>query len=337
MIHQRRRVVSAILSMALTGGCIFLILLGDHVGAATGRRRVVINEALRTLLYLPLYHAQERGFFRDAGLDVEIVTGGTATASFAAMLSGEAQFSQADPMYVPISREKGAKTKVVAQVVGRIAVWGVTMDRSVNKIDINTLRGKKIATHPRPMTAYTYAVQTIKDAGLDPEKDVEIIQSTPGTEIAPLLARRADFAMTLEPNVSRAEAQGAHVVHSFPKLLGDQIFTGLMTTEKYIQDNRSTVIAVVKAYQRSLDDIHKNPLAAVATAKKAFPQLDDGVIRAALRRMMNEKVVPKSVMVSEDSWNKAVAVRVKAGDLRRTWPRSLSCDIPVMKESAIGK
>ena len=37
--------------------------------------------------------------------------------SFAAMLSDEADFSQAVPMYVPISREKGGKTKVVAQVV----------------------------------------------------------------------------------------------------------------------------------------------------------------------------------------------------------------------------
>lgn len=52
---------------------------------------------------------------------MQIVTGGNATNSFAAMLSGEAHFSQADPMYVPISREKGSQTKVVAQVVARIS------------------------------------------------------------------------------------------------------------------------------------------------------------------------------------------------------------------------
>ena len=74
-------------------------------------QKVVINEAARTLLYLPLYHAVQKGYFKDAGLDVEIVTGGTATASFAAMLSGEADFSQADPMYVPIAREKGERSR----------------------------------------------------------------------------------------------------------------------------------------------------------------------------------------------------------------------------------
>jgi NitT/TauT family transport system substrate-binding protein len=91
-------------------------------------QKVVINEAVRTVLYLPLYHALEQGYFRDEGLDVQLVTGGTATASFAAMLSGEADFSEADPMYVPISRQKGGETKVVAQVVARIAVWGLAMD-----------------------------------------------------------------------------------------------------------------------------------------------------------------------------------------------------------------
>src|SRR6266404_6389999 len=90
-----------------------------------GRKRVVINEALRTVLYLPLYHAKEKGYFAQEGLDVDIITGGTATNSFAAMLSGQANFSVADPMYVPISREKGGRTKVVAQVVARIAVWGL--------------------------------------------------------------------------------------------------------------------------------------------------------------------------------------------------------------------
>ncbi len=155
---------------------------------ASPAKTVVINEAVRTLLYLPLYHAKEKGYFKDEGLDVEIVTGGTATNSFAAMLSGDAQFAQADPMYVPISRQKGAKTKVVAQVVARIAVWGVTMEPAIQTMDsAKVLKGKKISTHVRPMTAYTYTLELIKDLGLKPDVDVTIVQSQPGTELVPLL------------------------------------------------------------------------------------------------------------------------------------------------------
>ncbi len=298
-----------------------LIWLGKSYRRSVSTTRVVINEAARTLLYIPLYHALEKGYFKDEGLNVEIVTGGTATNSFAAMLSGEAQFSQADPMYVPISRQSGAKTKVVAQVVGRIAIWGVTMDPKIQTMeDPKVLRGKRISTHQRPMTAYVYTVQLIKDVGLEPDKDVAIIQGMPGTELVPLLQKQADFAMTIEPQVSKAVQQGGRVVFSYPEKLGDRIFTGLMTTEDFIARQKPVVRGVVKAYQRALNDIHANPSSAVASAKRSFPQLEEKIIDMALRRMISDQVIPKSVAIPEESWQKAIRARVAIGDLKEPVP-----------------
>lgn len=299
---------------------------------STRLERVVINEAVRTLLYLPLYHAQERGFFRDEGLSVEIVTGGTATNSFAALLSGEAQFSQADPMYVPISRQNGGRTKVVGQVVGRIAVWGLSRDSVLDTLTASTLRGKTISTQVRPMTAYTYAVKTVEDLGLRVDKDVRILQNQPGTEITPLLRGEADVAFTLEPSASTAVGQGARVVFSYPQLLGDQVFTGLMTTEDYLVTNRDVVVRLLRAYQRSLDELRSNPDGGLSTAQKYFPQAAPQVLQAALQRLVAEQVFPRSVLIPEDSWNRAVAVRVRAGDLRNPIPISEAADLDVMRE-----
>jgi NitT/TauT family transport system substrate-binding protein len=297
-------------------------------------KKVVINEAARTLLYLPLYHAVEKGYFRDAGIDVKIVTGGTATASFASMLSGEAEFAQADPMYVPISREKGGETKVVAQVVGRIAVWGVTLDPNVKEMTAATLRGRKIATHPRPMTAFTYTDKLIRNLGLQPDKDVELVTSTPGTEIASLLNHQADFMVSVEPNVSKAETQGGHVVLSFAKMFGDQVLTGLMTRETFIKENRDVVVAVVRAYQKALNDIHARPDSALISAKAYFPQLEQHTMRIAIQRLIDDQVFPQSVLISDDSWNKAVAVRVEAGDLKSSAILKESCDTSIMEAGA---
>lgn len=312
------------------GTLIVLLLFGGSCRTRPSKgpvaKKVVINEAVRTLLYIPLYHAKEKGYFHDENVDVDIVTGGTATNSFAAMMSGQAQFSQADPMYVPISREQGAKTKVVAQVVARIAVWGVAMDPSIQRMDDpKVLRGKRISTQVRPMTAYTYTAQLIKDVGLKPDVNVTIIQSQPGTELVPLLNKQADYAMTLEPQVTKAVQQGAHVVFSYPQKLGDQIFTGLMTTEDFIAKDETTVQAVVRAYQRALDDIRQNPESAVASARKYFPQLDEATIREAMKRMVADKVIPESVVVPQDSWQKAIAVRVASGDLKEPVPSFDNC------------
>jgi NitT/TauT family transport system substrate-binding protein len=295
--------------------------------------KVVINEAVRTLLYIPLYYAVDRGFFRESNLDVEIITGGTATNSFAAMISGEAQFSQADPMYVPISRAKGSKTKVVAQVVGRIALWILARDPRVGDWSAATIRRKRIATQLRPMTAYVYARKAIEDVGLNPDTDVELIENQPGTEIIPLLKGQADFAVTIEPLVSKAVSQGAHVLVSYPVKLGDRVFTGLMATEKFIRLHPQVTQAVVNVYQRSLLDLHRHPDLVFETAKRYFPQLDGVVLKIALARMLSEKVVPVSVEIPEESWDRAVAVRVAAGDLKVPASRAESCDIAIMQRA----
>jgi NitT/TauT family transport system substrate-binding protein len=330
---MRRTIVIAIVVVA--GLLVFGLVLQQQrksaqAPSAQAVHKVVVNEAARTLLYIPIYYALESGYFRDAGLDVRIVTGGTATSAFAAMISGEAQFSVADPMYVPIAQEKGGDARVVAQVVGRIAVWGVVKDASLNISSAADVRGKRIATHQKPMTAYTYTVQWLRDGGLDPDKDVTLVAGAPGSEIAALLAGQADVMFSLEPNTSRVVLQGGKVIYSFPQALGDQIFTGLMTKESYAKQNRTVVENVVRALQRALSELHADPDKGLPAAKKFFPQVDEPVLKAALTRITSEEVLPKSVLVSEESWNKAIKVRVDAGDLKRPFTRQESCDLELM-------
>jgi len=320
---KQTRILVGVAGLFLITASLIALKTCKPVGPTDGAlRKVVINEAVRTILYLPLYHAKEKGFFAAEGVEADIVTGGTATNSFAAMLSGDADFSQADPMYVPISREKGSRTKVVAQVVARIAVWGLTKSPGIEAMTRESLLGKTVATQPRPMTAYTYTIKTINDVGLVPGKDVKIIETQSPNEIIPFLNGQADYAMTIEPNTSIAESQGARVILSYPKLLGDQIFTGLMTTEDYISTNPDVVQGVVNAYQRALRDLHENPQDGITTAKIYFPQLDDSVLQLAIKRLTEESVLPSDVGVPEESWVKAIKVRVDVGDLKRTIPRT---------------
>ena len=301
-------------------------------GTTGKRREIVISEAVRTLLYLPLYYAEHNRIFELQGLSVTVQTAGTATNSFAALVSGQADFSQADPMYVPISHEKGASNVVVAQVVGRIAVWGVTNSLEIESLNPGALQGKRISTHPRPMTAYTYAAKFVRDMGLSPD-EVEIIQSKPGTELAPLWNNQADLAFTLEPGTSRAEAQGARVVYSFPEALGDQVFTGLMTTQAFLDKEPEVVRAVVRSYQIALSEMAADPTSAIDTAAAYFPD-DREILAVAVHRLIREQVFPPNVLISEDSWNRAIEARIAAGDLQSSHSRDESCAVSLMKEVA---
>lgn len=335
-MNNKRNLLIGLIALIVISGIIFIIYK-NYSSPASEKKELVINEAIRSLLYLPLYHAEEGGFFKKYGLTVKIVTGGTATNSTAAMMSGEADFSQADPMYVPIANQNNARTKVVAQVVSKIAVWGLTKDASVNEISVNSIKGKTITTQVAPMTAYTYAVKAVKDLGLDAEKDVKILQNKPGTEITPMLLGQADYAFTLEPAASTAISQGAKIVMSYPQLAGEQIFTGLMAKEEFINANRQTVISVLKAYQESMNELYSDRAKAYNTARKYFPQLEENVLKMAVDRLFDEGVISKSILVSNESWDKAIKVRVEAGDLKQTSSRDANFAIDLVNEAINSK
>jgi len=264
---------------------------------------------------------------------VQLVTGGTATNAFSAMTTGHADFAVADPMYVPISREKGADTKVVGQIVSRIAIWALARNPSVQSFNYAEVVNKTVVTHPRPMTAYTYTANYLQSQGLKIGENVQLTQATPGTEVAVFLAGRADFVVTLEPGASTAEAGGGHVVYSWPDALGDLIFTALMTREQTIKQHRTMVLKVIRALYRSFDDLRKNRSAALSTAKKYFPQIDSQILQTAIDRLIKDRVFPDSPIISRASWKRAVLARLQIGDLKGPAPYDSNIDSALIAEA----
>lgn len=309
----------------------FMVILGLLIAAAVGfvvykqqspepaaqnGERIVINEAVRTLLYLPLYHAERRGYFKNEGVDVAIVTGGTATNSIAAVISGDADIAQADPMYAAISQESGSDIVVIGQIVGRIGLWAIERPGTNVPFDAAGVRGKAIITHPKPMTAYTYTTLLLEQWKVDTD-DVRIIQAKGGTEVATYQAERsAPFLVGVEPAISILEGQGARVVYSWPKTLGDRTFTGLMVRRAALSNRGHIFRGVLRAYQRSLDDIRRSDPEVLRTAQTYFPNLDRAVIQRALTRLTTEDVFPQSLMVPPASWSSAIAARRQIGDIK---------------------
>lgn len=288
----------------------------NQAGSVSDKRpKIIINEAARTLLYLPLYHAQRAGYFAQEGVDVEIVTGGSATNAVAAIVSGNADIAQADPMYAPISQSKGADLVVIGQIVGRIGLWALERPGNNLPFDRIGLNGATIITHPKPMTSHTYAEIALRDNGLK-EADATFIEAKPGTEVATYTAeRRAQFIITVEPVVSILQGQGAKIVYSWPDAFGDRVFSGLMVRRATLMAKPDVLRRILRAYQHALNDIAaKNPTV-TETARIYFPNLAQPVLGAALHRLVDENVFPKSLQISEASWANAVNARREAGEI----------------------
>ncbi len=279
--------------------------------------KVTISQAFQHLLYIGLYVAKDGGFFKEQGLEVNIETAGGDAQTFAALTSGNAQFCQGDPSFVAIGYEKGWEGRVITMAVDRAAMWGVTFDTSIKPFT-NPIgfKGLTVATYPEPNTSYVIQKQLDLKAGLIIGKDTKILQVPFGTEISTLKNKQADIAHTIEPNASQVEMQGGRIVFSYPDAYGPLAFTGLMTSEKLIEENPALVQKVVNAYEKAFEYIQTNFEGTVQIAKKELPNLDEQIIRKALKRLIDSGCIPKHAKVNDESWNKLLQIRIEVGDLK---------------------
>lgn len=265
----------------------------------------------RYLIYLPLYIAMENGYFAENGLNVSIEYSGNDDQVFAKVLRGDAQFGVGDPIFTAVSRQQGADGVVLATIVGRVALWGVSKTER-NLQAPQDFSGLRVGTFPRPSTTFTLLTEMLSNPGVS---DAEVVEVPIGNELALLESGSADVVMLLEPAASIAAAEGYHIVTSFPGLWGDFEFTGLTSTQTYIDASPETAKSMVDALQMAVEFAHANPDGATDVAAGLFPSLDRAVVAAAVSRMLDDETLPENVSVDREAWNKSMITRQKVGDI----------------------
>ena len=149
------------------------------------------------------------------------------------------------------------------------------------------LKGKTIAvTSPGSLTA-NLARYFVKEAGLDPDKDVSLVSVGGGGEIlGALKSSRADAAMVFEPFVTIGIQQGfATMLVDVPEKLDAFSSSPLSISKAFIDKSPKDAKAVFDALVEGLAFIHTNQAGTFDIAKKTFANADDGVLKAALARM----------------------------------------------------
>jgi NitT/TauT family transport system substrate-binding protein len=295
--------------------------------------KVVISQAFQSLLYLPLYVALDDGLFAKEGLDVTKETAGSPSAALSAVLSGSAMFSLHGPEWAAIAVSKGAKLHVVANVVNGAAVW-IAATPDYKFAGVKGFKGETVVTGQMPTTSTSLFINLLKENGLDPQKDVRMIQTPIGSEIGPFLAGQAKLAVMYEPGLDQAVARGMKVILAFPKLYGPYAFSAIATKT----DADSAIVQrFVDGLELAMKSIHADPAGATAIAKKEFPTLDPGVVEAATKRMIAENVYPPSVAITPAALKVAMATQIALGNLKSQPAYGSFVATAIIKKAIAGK
>jgi len=213
----------------------------------------------RSTSYLPWYIAIEQGYFKEQGLDVEIVQA-TGTVGIQALLAGEMQFSGAASSAVP-AIARGAPLKVVYAQSGRANYWLVAKPEIKTLAD---LKGKRIVVPNLGGSTYQrLADGALRRAGLDPATDVNYVAGgsagggSSDVLVGSLVSGLADAMVGNVLQRLVAEEQGFHTIYSF----GDEALDlqgGVATTDSLLANQPDLAqrffVAAVKGTRVMVDD-----------------------------------------------------------------------------------
>jgi NitT/TauT family transport system substrate-binding protein len=288
-----------------------LAVLALALPARAENAKATISQAFQSMLYLPLYVGLDEGFFAKEGLDLTKETAGAPSTALAAVLSGSAQFSLHGPEWAAIAAAKGAPVEIIANVVNGAAVWIATTP-DFPFTSVKDLKGQTIVTGQMPTTSTSLFMKLLKENGLDPDKDVSLLQVPLGSEIGPFLNGQSKVAVMYEPGLDEAAAKGMKVVLGFPKLYGPYEFSAI-AAHKDIDPALAQKLA--NGLEKALHFIQSDPAGTVAIAQKEFPTLDPAVVEAAVRRMIGEHVYPPSVEITPAALKVGLDTQIALGNL----------------------
>ncbi len=141
------------------------------------------------------FAAVEKGFYKDFGLDVQIVEGGVDIVPQTALAKGDVDFAIAWVPKALASREQGAGITNISQVFQRSGTLQVSWKDS-NITKSADLKGKKVGNWGFGNEFELFAGMT--KASLDPAKDVQLVQQQ--FDMNALLKKEIDAAQAMTYN-----------------------------------------------------------------------------------------------------------------------------------------
>jgi NitT/TauT family transport system substrate-binding protein len=195
----------------------------------------------------PLWAAKEGGYFEKHGIKhLEVIQFSGGQPVTRALLGGDIQISTTGGAAVVNARLKGADTVIIARTVG---VFPYTLYVSKEVRDAADLKGKKLAVSTVGGSGYVAMQYALRKLGLDPDKDVAMLQVGDfGTRLASLASGTVQGTLLLPPFTLRAKELGLKPLYDMVASGVQYPINQITTRESFIKSQRETVKNFMKAF-----------------------------------------------------------------------------------------
>ncbi len=199
--------------------------------------------------YGPFYIAQEKGFFEEEGLDVDLILMEDTKTRIPALAAGriDATATTVDTVLAFYSERR--PFRYLFAVDDSKGGDGIVANNEIKTIA--DLAGKRVAYQEASVSQFYLSV-LLKEAGLSLDA-VEMVNMTAADAGAAFVAKRVDAAVTWEPWLTRGnQAEHGHILvdsSSSPGLIADVVLTTVKKLEARTAEFQALYRAWVKAVE----------------------------------------------------------------------------------------
>ncbi len=299
-------ILSAVLIAAVFAGCGSGESKSSENSAKKQKLTFVLDWTPNTN-HTGLYVAQEKGYFDEENLEVEIVQPPEDGAE-ALVGSGKAEFcvSFQDTMIPAITGKNALPIEAVAAVLqhntsGIVSRKGEGMDTPKG------LEGKKYATWDIPIEQATLR-QVVEDDGGDFDK-VEMIPSTVTDEVSALKSKSVDAIWIFYGWAGIAAEQAKLDIDYFAfkdiNPVFDYYTPVIVGNTDWMKKNPETAKSFLKALKKGYEFAIDNPDDAADILCKAAPELDESLVKASQKYMAKQykAEVEQWGYINPERWN----------------------------------
>lgn len=307
---MKKKLLSFFLAAAMVGtlaGCAGKGTDAEKKSEAKNEKITFVLDWTPNTNHTGLYVAEEKGYFKDAGIEIEIVQPPEDGAEVL-VASGKAQFgvSFQDSMMPGITGDDALPIEAVAAILqhntsGIVSRKGEGMDRPKG------LEGKKYATWDLDLEKAT--IKNVVEADGGDYSKIEMIPSTVTDEVSALESKSVDAIWIFYGWAGIAtEVAGLETDFFAFKDIDSALdfYTPVIIgNSKWMKENPDTAKAFLSAVKKGYEYAVTNPEDAADILLQAAPELDEKLVKASQEYMKDQYIADASQWgyIDPKRWN----------------------------------
>lgn len=300
---------------------IVLSLLSAQSAHATDAVTIALTSKAFQYTVLPI--AQERGYFKEEGIDLKIVYMQNAPG-LQALLTNNVNFSGSGSSALVAISKGNAPLKTVLAVNDQVLQWIVARP---NIKSLRDLSGKKVATTGVASIA-AFMFRNILTKHNIP-KDIVLIDPGPVNRLPSLLSGAVDAAIVSPEERYAALDQGMRDIVFIGKEVKNSWGT-ICTSDRFIKEQPKLMAGFTKGILKALRYVRSDREGMIAAATK-FTELD----RALVTRMYDDLIgsFTKSGWVDEQTQKNDLAIVADVADVNEVVPPRRAYDFSFVRQA----